>query len=123
MPGSRASTLALIAVASVTVWGCAHTRVVGAGRAVHVGLTEYRLNPSSIRVSAGELTIYVHNYGRLTHDLVIAQHGQTTGQTQPLSPGQGAVLALDLAPGKYSMISTMLTDQALGAYGTLEVTQ
>ena len=71
----------------------------------------------------GTLTIFVHNYGRRTHDLVIAQDGQTTGQTEPLPPGQGAVIALDLAPGTYSMASTILTDQALGAYGTLKVSQ
>jgi hypothetical protein len=123
MPGPRASKLALLAIASFLLPGCAHTRVVGSSRVLHVALSEYRLHPSSVRAGAGELTIYVHNYGRQTHDLVISQHGQTTGQTEPLPPGQGAVLALDLAPGTYSMASTILSDQALGAYGTLKVSQ
>jgi plastocyanin len=123
MPRPRATMLALIAVAAVLLAGCGRTRVVGQGRAVNMALSEYRLHPASIRVSAGRLMFYVHNYGRLSHDLVVAQDGQTIGQTKPLPPGQTAELALDLAPGRYSMISTMRSDQALGAYGTLEVSQ
>lgn len=123
MPAPRASLPSLIAAAAVLLAGCGHAREVGADRTVNMALSEYRLNPSNIRVSAGELTFYVHNYGRLTHDLVISQDGQTTGQTKPLPPGQTAELALDLAPGRYSMASTMLSDQALGAYGTLEVSK
>jgi hypothetical protein len=123
MPGRRAPKLALIVTASVLLAGCGHTRVVGGDRSVNVALSEYRLNPSNIRVSSGLLTFHVHNYGRLTHDLVISQDGQTIGQTKPLPPGQTADLALDLAPGRFSMASTMLSDQALGAYGTVEVSQ
>jgi hypothetical protein len=122
MPGPRASKLALIAAAAVGLAGCGHTAVASRNRAVDMALSEYRLNPSNVRASAGLLTFYVHNYGRLTHDLVISQDGQTTGQTEPLRPGKTAELALDLAPGRYSMASTMQSDHALGAYGTLEVT-
>ena len=123
MPGPRPSTLALLAAAAVLIAGCGRTKVVSQDRAVNMALSEYRLHPASIRVSAGPLTFYVHNYGRLSHDLVVAQDGQTIGQTKPLPPGQSAELALDLAPGRYSMVSTMRSDQALGAYGTLEVSQ
>jgi hypothetical protein len=123
MPRPRAPMLSLIAAAAVLLAGCGHAKVVSEARAVNIALSEYRLDPSNVRVSAGPLTFYVHNYGRLTHDLVISQYGQTTGQTKPLPPGQTAELVLYLAPGRYSMASTMLSDQALGAYGTLEVSR
>ena len=68
---------------------------------LQIAVTEYRLKPDSARASAGSLVIVVHNYGRLTHDLVISQNGQTEESTKPLAPGQSAVLSVDLSPGKY----------------------
>jgi hypothetical protein len=123
MPGLRASRFALAITASCLLAGCAHTHVVKASGTVNVGLSEYRLNPQDIRVRAGRVTIFVRNYGRLTHNLVVSRSGQTTNSTGPLLPGEGAQLALDLAPGNYAMASTILSDQALGAYGTLTVTR
>jgi hypothetical protein len=115
--------LALIAATGLLFAGCGRTKVVGQDRTVNMALSEYRLHPANIRVAAGALTFHVHNYGRLTHDLVVSQDGQTIGQTKPVPPGQTSDLALDLAAGRYSMTSTMRSDQALGAYGTLEVSQ
>ena len=97
--------------------------MVTASGTVDLGVTEYRLNPQALRARAGKLTIVVRNYGRLTHNLVISREGQTMDSTGPLLPGEGAELPLDLAPGHYSMASTVLSDQALGAYGTLTVTR
>ncbi len=90
---------------------------------MHVTLNEYQLKPQNIRAPAGVLTIYVRNYGRLTHNLVITRNGETAGSTPPLQPGQSAALPLDLVPGTYSMASSILSDQALGTYGTLIVTR
>lgn len=122
MTGPRASTPALVVLCLTVLGGCSHTRVVGAEHTLHVALSEYRLNPESARVSAGVLTIVVRNYGRLDHNLVVSEHGRATGSTKPLEPGQSTILSLNLAPGKYSMASTLLSDQTLGAYGTLYVT-
>jgi hypothetical protein len=101
--------------------GCSHTATPAADRSLHVALNEYRLNPSSVQAHSGLLTIYVRNYGELTHNLVISQNGVTTGATKAIWPGQSAVLSLDLAAGKYLMSSTMQSDPALGLYGTLTV--
>jgi plastocyanin len=123
MPGLHASKLALLVAALCLLAGCSRTLVVSGNRTLHLALSEYQVKPQDVRVSAGELIIYVVNYGRLTHDLVISHDGQTTDSTEPLPPGQGAELALDLAPGKYLMASTIKSDQTLGAYGTLTVTR
>jgi plastocyanin len=123
MPGLRAAKLAIVAASMLGVTGCSHTHVVGASRTVDVALTEYRLIPQDVRAVAGQLTIVVHNYGRLTHNLVVSLNGEQEGATPPLAPGDSAGLTLTLAPGTYSIVSTILSDQDLGAYGTLIVTR
>ncbi len=102
--------------------GCSHTHVVTADRTLRLALSEYRINPGDVRVSSGIVTIFVRNYGRLTHDLVISHDGQSVASTPPVPPGDTAELILDFAPGTYAMASTILSDQALGQYGTLRVT-
>ena len=52
---------------------------------------------------------------------MITQDGRQTAATEPLAPGQTTDLVTTLAPGRYLMASTILSDQALGAYGTLDV--
>jgi iron uptake system EfeUOB component EfeO/EfeM len=123
MTGLRATKLGLLVAAAVLVTGCSHTKVVGTDRTVQIQLSEYRLNPQSIRVSGGLLTIIVHNHGVLDHNLVLFQNGQTVDSINPLAPGETSQMTLYLSPGTYSMASTVLSDQSLGAYGTLKVTK
>lgn len=112
--------LAVIALAW-TAGGCGRTRSVGSDRTLQISVTEYRLNPQSVRAGYGTLSIFVHNTGRLTHNLVVSENGQSVAGTQPIPPGASAELDLNLAPGKYLMASTIQSDQTLGAYGTLTV--
>jgi len=114
-------TLALMMTGTV-ITGCGHTERVGGDRTLRVALTEYRLNPQRASVSAGTLTIIVHNFGRLTHNLSLTRGGQSAGSTKPIAPGESAQLTVTLAPGSYVMASTILDDQALGEYGSLQVT-
>ena len=120
MSGRRAP-LTLLAVSVALLCGCGQTHVVGADHTLTVTLSEYRVAPQSIRAPAGLLTIFVHNDGRLTHNLVISLGGHPQAATQPISPGGTAALAVTLGPGRYLVASTLLSDQALGAYGTLTV--
>lgn len=101
--------------------GCTHTVAAPSG-VVRIGLSEYRLIPQSVRAPEGELRIFVHNYGRLTHNLSVTRGTQTAGTTQPIPPGQTSELVLDVTPGKYLMLSTILNDRDLGIYGTLTIT-
>jgi hypothetical protein len=102
--------------------GCGRT-VAARDGSVRIALTEYRLIPQSIRTQHGELAISVHNYGRLTHNFVVTRGKKTTGATEPIRPGQTAELLLAVTPGKYLMLSTILSDRDLGIYGTLTVTR
>ncbi len=120
MSGRRAP-LALLAVSVALLCGCGQTHVVRANDTLTIALSEYRVTPQSIRAPAGLLTVFVHNDGRLTHNLVISLDGHPQAATQPIAPGGTGVLAVTLEPGKYLVASTLLSDQALGAYGTLTV--
>lgn len=122
MPERRTLIRLLAAASLALLGGCGHTQVIGKDRTLYVALTDYRVTPQSVRVRSGPMTIFVHNYGHLTHDLVVSLNGQSTGSTRPIWPGQSAEISLTLVPGSYLMASTMLSDQALGEYGTLKVT-
>ena len=100
---------------------CGYTQTVGATRTIQIGLTEYRLSPQRIRARPGSLTLLVHNFGHLTHNLALTQGGRITAQTRPIRPGASAVLTVLVTPGSYVLASTLLDDQPLGAYGSLIV--
>ena len=114
---------AALAAALVLLAGCGAGARVAANGTLQVALTEYRVQPQSVQAAAGTLAIVVHNYGRLSHDLVISLDGHPEAATKPIGPGQSADLYATLTPGHYVMASTILSDQALGAYGSLVVTR
>jgi predicted component of type VI protein secretion system len=122
MSGLRAP-LAATALAATILCGCGHTHRIGSRRVVQVTLSEYRITPQDIRGQAGPLTIFVHNFGRLSHNLSISLDGQAEASTQAIPPGQSAELSITLTPGTYQLASTILSDQALGAYGTLSLSR
>jgi hypothetical protein len=89
---------------------------------LRVALGEYRVTPQKVQASPGELTIIVHNVGKLTHNLVVRRGTQRVDQTKPIWPGTVSVMAVDLAPGQYTLSSTLFSDQDLGVSGTLSIT-
>ncbi|HEY3727367.1 MAG TPA: cupredoxin domain-containing protein [Solirubrobacteraceae bacterium] len=115
--------IALLAASILLLAGCSTTTRVAADGTLRVALTEYHVQPQSVRAASGTLTIVVRNNGRLSHNLVISLDGRPQASTKPIAPGQTAELFASLAPGRYTMSSTILSDQALGAYGTLTVTR
>jgi hypothetical protein len=118
MSGLRAP-FAMTVVAAAILCGCGHMQAIGSHRVLQVTLTEFRITPQDIRGQAGPLTIFVHNFGRLSHNLAISRDGRADVSTQAIPPGQTSELAVTLSPGIYQLASTILSDQALGAYGTL----
>ena len=120
---TRRPPLSLLAAALVSLClaACGSSTTVGKDGTLRIALSEYRVIPQDVHTTAGVLTLVVHNYGRLTHDLVISLDGQPEIASQPIPPGQTQVLSAALIPGRYLMASSILSDQALGAYGTLDV--
>ena len=121
MPWSRGAYRLAMAVLVTVLAGCAREQQVGSNRTVQVAVTEYLLRPNDVHASAGPLTIVVHNYGRLTHDLVIAKEGQKQASTGTIWPGQTSELEIDLPKGTYTMASNVVSDQPVGVFGTLTI--
>ena len=120
--GRCSSAVSLVAVAAaVLAAGCGASTHVPAGSNLRIALNEYRVTPEDVHAPAGTLTFQVHNVGRLTHDLVISLAGTREAATGPIAPGQEAELITSLGKGHYELYSSLLDDQALGAYGTLDV--
>jgi hypothetical protein len=117
----QAAALIGIVVLVGLAGGCGQTVQVGRIRILQLSVTEYHVAPQSVRAPAGTLSIFVHNYGRLSHNLVLTRAGERWASTQPIPPGQTTELIARLSPGRYLMSSTILSDQALGTYGTLTV--
>jgi plastocyanin len=122
MPKGRVTKALGPVILLIATAGCGHTVVARDGTA-RIALTEYRLIPQNVRAPAGEVTIDVHNAGRLTHNFTLMRGERTTAETGPMQPGQRIELVLPLTPGKYVMASTLLSDRDLGIYGTLTVTR
>jgi hypothetical protein len=120
LPSAPARVAAAVALTLLAA-GCGSTTRVGSDRVFQVALTEYHVAPQSVSVLMGTVSIYVHNYGRLSHNLVISTGGRPLASTEPIPPGQTTELIASLGPGKYLMSSTILSDEALGAYATLTV--
>ena len=85
-----------------------------------MALSEYRINPA-VRVSRASSRSRPQLRAS-HHNLVISHDGQSVASTQARTPGQTRELITDFAPGTYAMASTILSDQALGQYGTLKAT-
>ncbi len=113
--------LAWLALAG-SLAGCAHVVQIGRRGVLRVALSEYRLGPDQASARTGALTIVARNFGRLTHNLVVSSNGQARATIRPMPPGQSGRVTVSLAPGTYQLASTILSDQALGVYGTLTIT-
>jgi len=127
MPPVRAAKATALAVCALSALaataGCGQAQRVGRSRLVQVALTEYRLSPAALRVRRGPLTLVVHDFGRLAHNLAVLRGATTVAETPPIQPGSGVTLAVWLAPGTYTLASTLLDDEALGMHGKLAVTR
>jgi hypothetical protein len=122
-PAKRLTILgAALAAFGLSLAGCGHTATVGGDRTLRVALTEYRVVPQKVQVTAGVLTIFVHNDGKMTHNLAITEGKNRVVVTPPIWPGATTKLSVALAPGSYTIGSTLFSDQALGQYGSLTVT-
>jgi iron uptake system EfeUOB component EfeO/EfeM len=123
MGQARPGKAALAAVSlALVLGGCGSTQTAANHHAVQIALSEYRVTPQTVSVPAGPVTLIVHNFGRLAHNLAITRGGHVAAVTSPIHPGASATLTLRLTSGSYVITSTLFDDQSLGAYATLDVT-
>jgi uncharacterized cupredoxin-like copper-binding protein len=118
-----------VAVALVVLSGCGEKRETTTGgassggsasAAASVSETEFKLDPSSARASAGSVSVQVKNDGTTQHALVIEAPGGEV-KTPTLAPGKSATLKLDLKPGTYEMYCPIDGHKNKGMKGELVV--
>lgn len=104
---------------------------------VSVVLKEWKLIPSSTRVSAGKVTFQVKNVGAIEHEFVVlrtdshhhllkVKGGEAVetglkGEIPKIVPGQVRSLTLSLKPGKYVLICNLLGHYRAGQFAALRV--
>lgn len=118
---ARAGLSALGITIAAFAAGCGSSATVVRDQRLSLTITEYRLAPQNVSAGAGPLTIVIRNRGHRTHNLVIFRGSKTLANAAPVWPGQSSKLTVTVPAGRYVMASTILTDQSLGAYGTLVV--
>jgi hypothetical protein len=121
MPRALFATAVAAAAILTVLMGCGRVQAVGPNRTLSVAVTEYRINPQTVTTRPGQLTIVVHNYGRLSHNLAVLSGSVEMAATPAISPGQSAAITVSLTPGRYVLASTVMADQSLGTYGALTV--
>lgn len=93
------------------------------GEALRVTLSEFRVAPQAVAMSAGRVRIVARNGGTMVHRLQLrsGDRSRTIATTPPLRPGETARLTVELPPGAYVMTCPLDRHHTLGEHGTLEV--
>lgn len=92
-------------------------------------LTEYRIEPDTLRTRAGRVRLRATNRGRLTHNVAVVtapepgEDEEELGRTDTAFPGDVVREreAIELRPGRYRLICTIANHDNLGQYAELEV--
>jgi uncharacterized cupredoxin-like copper-binding protein len=146
VPRGRWCALASCAATILTISGCgAGSRAgdaPGPGRAV-VGVTErdFHISTTLTHVSAGEVTLRIHNQGPDEHELIVAPErkggvplrsdgftvdeqaiqSSEPGSVDPQQPGATEFLKLRLARGRYELFCNMEGHYMAGMHTVLVV--
>jgi len=75
---------------------------VAPARIVKVELSEWKISLASDSVSAGPLTLQVHNAGTMAHAFEVEGNGMEK-RTAPIPRDSTIALTVDLKPGKYEI--------------------
>lgn len=124
---SRASAVRLgpflALLCGLALAGCASTKTTAiTHHELRLSEDEYRILPRSVSVPPGRLKIVVTNDGVVPHSLVVEQGGVTLASLGTILPGaQGGPVKVTLAPGRYTLASTLSNQSNLGMMATLIV--
>lgn len=124
--GAVASALVVIAAAlAVTACGGGGSNAQTCGGvqgAVLVKMSEYKFDPSTVKVKSGKSTICLANTGSMTHDMAVMQSGSVVAKSDEVGAGDSSRFAVDLKPGTYQIECTLPGHAQAGMKGTLEAT-
>jgi len=121
----KRSFAALFLLAALALAGCGggSSADVAADEAAVVAMSEFRLEPQQLRLSAGRRTLVVRNAGRIVHrfELRSADGRRRLLLGRPLKPGERQTLSVRLRPGDYLMRCAQERHNTLGEWGRVVV--
>lgn len=120
MPLARLTAALLAAAALVSCGGLGPVTQVQEAR-LELRLDDFLIAPQNVLAPRGELTVHVTNRGRLGHNLRLRRDGRELVEISTLLPGEQASEAVDLAPGRYTMLCTVANHEQLGMTGRIVV--
>jgi high-affinity iron transporter len=125
-PATAAATTMLLALILAACGGAGSSATTGApagdGTTVQVGAAEYEFDPSTLSVTAGQVTFKVTNNGTEEHEFELFKGESVVDEIEGLVPGLTRDLAVTLEAGDYTYACKLAGHDALGMTGSLTVT-
>jgi high-affinity iron transporter len=128
-PATAAATTLLIALALAACGGtpspsaaASDAAAVGSGATVKVAAAEYRFEPDTITVAAGQVTFEVKNNGTEEHEFELFKGDAVVDEIEGLVPGLTRTLPVTLEAGDYTFACKLAGHDLAGMTGTLTVT-
>ena len=97
------------------------TATTGGGESVSLSEVDFKIDPSSVDVKAGEVTFDVTNDGATTHALEVEGNG-VEEESDDIAPGESTQLTVDLSKaGNYEMYCPIGNHRQMGMEGEITV--
>lgn len=92
------------------------------GSTVEITASEYKFDPSTVSVPAGEVSFHVTNKGTEEHEFEIFNGETVVDEVEGLVPGLDRTLTVTLDAGDYTFVCLLNGHDQAGMKGTLTVT-
>jgi plastocyanin len=90
--------------------------------AIRVAASEYKFEPATLTVKAGEALFAVTNAGTTAHEFEVFQGDKLVDEVEGINPGSTKQLTVTLAPGTYTYVCKLAAHDTLGMKGAITVT-
>jgi iron uptake system component EfeO len=124
-PALLTPMLAFAAVAAL-VAACGADQPTGSPTPVPSGIVavnalEFKYEPATLTVPAGDVTFAVRNTGNIEHEFEIFKDGSVVDELEGIVPGLTKELTVTLGPGEYTYVCKLAGHEEQGMKGTLTV--
>ena len=101
--------------------GCSSGSGSPAGTVAPIAASEYKFDPSTISVPAGQVTFKITNTGTIEHEFELERNGQAVDEVEHIVPGLERDLTVTLAVGQYTFVCALPGHEEQGMTGSLTV--
>ncbi|HZM73966.1 MAG TPA: cupredoxin domain-containing protein [Candidatus Polarisedimenticolia bacterium] len=88
---------------------------------VAITASEFKYDPSTLTVPAGDVRFAVRNGGNIEHEFEIFKDGSVVDELEGIVPGLTKELMVTLGPGEYTYVCKLAGHEEQGMKGTLTV--